>query len=178
VSETELSATLTASDLAVAGTTLSVTIATPAAAGLGGGESVVRLVGVGPVAAQVRFVNGLVVCAPACVDFTAQLTAAQGYSWSSRTSVGSPYQTVTHTTLSSFSADAVGFGPIGSCTCPFSLTPGRRYRLQLGIANGAIKLSLVDEGAMTLGEPSAVDESVTAEGTLSGSPPTLRFAPH
>jgi hypothetical protein len=70
--------------------------------------------------------NNLLICAPTCVPFTGQLTASEGYAWTSTTGTYSLYQPVSTATISNFTITAIGF--VGTLNFPgsFPITPGRK----------------------------------------------------
>jgi len=99
---------------------------------------------------QVRFLNNLVFCTSTCQGFTARLTAAEGYSWTSFSGVFSPYQNVASTTLSNFTVQVIESGQIVSFPGVFHVSFGRRYLIMLTLdASNNPVLQLVDEGSLT-----------------------------
>jgi hypothetical protein len=99
--------------------------------------------------AQVRFLNTLVLCAPGCQPFTERLTAAEGYTWLSRSDAASIYQNVGHVALSNFTSEAVGFDVVLDFQGSFPITPGRRYLLGLDVDDtGGAVLWQLDEGPL------------------------------
>jgi hypothetical protein len=115
---------------------------------------------------QVRFLNSLVICNPNCQNFTARLTAQEGYTWFSTSGVYSAYEPVMTPTLSSFQAEAIGFGVMLSFPGSFIIARGQRYALvgTLDAANNVVLL-LVNEGSLSI---SASQGLGVGEATLSG----------
>jgi hypothetical protein len=122
--------------------------------------------------AQVRFVNGLIVNGQA---FTARLTTAEGFTWSSVSGVFSPFQTVTVPQLSNFVVTAVEFGvtvPFGGFFAPVS---GGRYTILLSLDDfGNPALFAIDESLPSSQAPGSVTEILRA---APGKAPGVHFAP-
>ena len=78
-----------------------------------------------------------------------RLTASEGYTWVATSGNYSPYQTVTSTTLSNFTLEAVDFGLSVSFPGVFSITAGQRYALIVTVDEAEnLLLLLVNEGAV------------------------------
>jgi uncharacterized repeat protein (TIGR02543 family) len=129
---------------------------------------------------QVRFYNGLCF-SPNCQHFIATFTTGEGYSWTSSTGVVSPYQAVTHAQLSDLRVTWPGRSV--SFNGSFTLTAGRKYRVELDLSGSTLVLTLFDEGASSAPDapPGAhsdtattrmlSDDGAVSDGRLQRAPP-------
>ena len=105
--------------------------------------------------AQVRFLNNT--CFNGNCSYSVTLSAADGYSWTSSTSVPSAYKPVRHATLRNMTLHSSLFGNV-SVDGTFTISPGRRYLIVLTAdSSGNALLGLIDEGPVADGPPPAPD---------------------
>jgi hypothetical protein len=107
-------------------------------------------------AAQVRFLNNLVLCGNGCVSFVARLKTGQGRTWDSLSGTPSPYKPVPEPQLTNLVVTALGYGISVSFAGSFTIVPSQRYLIVLTVNSaGSPILLLSNEGP--LGAPAVTD---------------------
>jgi hypothetical protein len=128
--------------------------------------------------AQVALFNDLLICAPGCQNFTAQLTASEGYTWFAVSGSLSPYQPVSSSTLSNFQGEAVGVpGATFSFPGTFNIVANTRYVLFLTFNGTSLELQLINQGPLSTAAPQTLGAPDAELAGQPGGAPTIRFAP-